>query len=462
MSALYEDLKRYCETYHMIQEGDRIIAGVSGGADSVCLFLLLCKLRKEWLFDLSVIHVEHGIRGEESKEDAAFVKKLCEEAEVPCRMRSVDAPGFAKEHRLSLEEAARGLRYRAFQEYRQELLADGKDARVLLATAHNRGDQAETVLFHLIRGSSMRGLTGIRPVQEGLIRPLLFAPRKEILACLKENGASWREDATNADPAMSRNRLRLDILPMLEELNPEAEAHIAAAAEDLAGWESYLEQETKEALLQCLTAEKPLVIKKADYERYAPLMQQRIVYEAIVLAAGSRKDIERSHVEAVMELMENQSGRQLSLPYDLNAQRIYQGVRLVRLHTGAKKETRGKTPEELQKLIRTRVFDRPENLQIPKKKYTKWLDYDKIKNGLQVRTRRSGDYLQIDDAGGEKTLKKYLIDEKVPGEERGDLPLLCDGKHVVWVIGRRVSAYYKVTDETKRIIEVLYVGGLEQ
>ena len=461
MNTLYENFRNYCKTHQMIQKGDRIIAGVSGGADSVCLFLLLSDLAKEWDFTLFVMHVEHGIRGEESKEDAAFVQRLCAEKSVPCRVAAVDAPGFAKEHHLSLEEAARSLRYRAFQEYRQELLDQEPESRVMVATAHHRGDQAETVLLHLIRGSSLKGLAGIRPVQTGLIRPLLFAGREEILTELKERKAAWREDSTNADTTPARNRIRMQILPQLEEMQPQAAEHIAAAAEDLAEWEAYLEQETKEALAQCLTAERPLVIKKDCYERYAPLLKRRIVYEAVVLAAGSRKDIERAHVEAVMELMDNQSGRQLSLPYDLNAQRIYQGVRLVKLHTGAKKETRGKTPEEMQKLVRMRVFDRPDDLLIPKKKYTKWLDYDKIKDGLQVRTRRSGDYLQIGDSGAKKSLKKYLIDEKVPGEERGDMPLLCDGSHVVWVIGRRVSAYYKVTDDTRRIVEVFYVGGLE-
>lgn len=461
MNALYENFRKYCATHHMIQKGDRIIAGVSGGADSVCLFLLLSDLAREREFTLHVIHVEHGIRGEDSREDASFVERLCAEKGIPCRVVKADAPAFAKEHRLSLEEAARSIRYRAFHEYRASLLSEAPEQRVLIATAHHRDDQAETVLFHLIRGSSLKGLTGIRPVREGVIRPLLFAGREEILAALRERHAVWREDVTNADTAPVRNRLRLKILPQLEELQPQAAEHIAAVAEDLAEWEAYLEKETKEALSQCLTPERPLVIIKDLYDRYAPLLKRRIVYEAIVLAAGSRKDIERAHVEAVMELMENQSGRQLSLPYDLNAQRIYRGVRLVKLHGTAKKETRGKTPEELQELVRMRVFDRPEDLQIPKKKYTKWLDYDKIKNGLQVRTRRSGDYLRIEDGGGTKTLKKYLIDEKVPGEERGDMPLLCDGSHVVWVIGKRVSAAYKVTDETKRIVEVLYVGGLE-
>lgn len=461
MGTLFEDLKDYCKKHDMIQKGDRIIAGVSGGADSVCLFLLLQEWKEKMDLDLSVIHVEHGIRGDESREDASFVQQLCEEAGIPCKVTAVSAPVFAKEHHLSLEEAARSLRYRAFEEYRQELQSETPEKRVLLATAHTRGDQAETVLFHLIRGSSVKGLKGIQSVQSGLIRPLLFAERGDIVAYLKEKNAAWREDPSNTDTTYARNKLRHDVMPVLESICPGAEGHIASAAEDLGELEDYLETETKTALTKCLTAEIPLVIKKEPYETYQTLMKRRIVYEAIAAAAGSKKDIERSHVEAVMDLMENQSGRQLSLPYDVNAQRIYQGVRLVRLHTAAKEQTRGKTPEEMQKLVQMRVFDRPNDLLIPKKKYTKWLDYDKIKNSLQVRTRRSGDYLQIDDTGGKKSLKKYLIDEKVPGEERGDLPLLCDGDHVVWVIGRRVSAYYKVTDETKRIIEVLYIGGLE-
>lgn len=460
--GFYESVRAFCLGHDMIREGDRIIAGVSGGADSVCLFLFLKRLRGEIPFTLSVLHVEHGIRGEESRADARFVTELCAESNVPCKVVPVNAPAYAKEQGLSLEEAARDLRYRAFYTARQEALAGAEDGRVRIAVAHNRNDQAETVLFHLIRGSSIKGLNGMDPVQNELIRPLLAVQRGQIEAYLNAQGVSFRNDGTNEDEAYARNKIRHTVLPALEEINAGAVPHIAAAADDLAQVQAYLTEETERAKEAILERGGHLLIKREEFYRTSPFLRQRVLYDALCEVCGSRRDITREHVAALSGLMENQSGRQLSLPCDVNAQRIYQGIRLVRLRTGVKRMTGGKREEELSTLFTQRIFPTREAGDIPKKKYTKWFDYDKIGNDLQIRTRRSGDYLVVDGSGAKKSLKKYFIDEKIPGEERGAVPLLCDGSHVLWVVGYRVSAYYKVTAGTKQVLEVIFTGGDEQ
>lgn len=469
--GLLERVRDDCKRFDLIREGDRILAGVSGGADSVCLFLLLCALREELKLTLSVVHVEHGIRGASSEADAEFVKGLCESYQVPCVVRHVDVPAYAAKERLSLEEAARDLRYRTFYEELKRLeiseCAEIEPNRsnnpcIRLAVAHNKDDQAETVLFHLIRGSSISGLIGMKKAQNSLIRPLLNISRGEILNYLREQNQEFCEDETNADPAYARNRLRADVLPVLTELNSGAVSHIAQAADELAEVDELLSDLTKRAIELTVDRSDRFLLKKEPFDTLPDLLKRRVLYEALAEVGGSKKDISREHLAALFDLMRKQSGRQLTLPYDVIAQRTYQGIRLVKLHTGAKRELESRKKEDLNELIQTRIFPAHEGLEIPKKKFTKWLDYDKIENTLQVRTRRSGDYLVVDDAGAKKSLKKYLIDEKIPGEERAYLPLVCDGSHVVWVVGHRISAYYKVTAETKRVIEILYIGGLEE
>ncbi len=460
---LKETVKRYILSQDLIRKGDRIIAGISGGADSVCLFLLLLELKDEIGFSLSVIHIEHGIRGDASREDASFVEDLCKQNQIPCTVKHLDVPHFAESEGISVEEAARILRYREFYQLQQQERKAQEDmqCRIRIAVAHNREDQAETMLFHLIRGSSVRGLGGMRPIQNDLIRPLLEISRGEIMQYLTKKGQLYRNDETNEDPSYSRNRIRKDVMPVLRKINTGAAFHMATAAAELAEVQDYLDAETYKAKREMVTEGEQPIIRKEGFSELPLLIQRGVIYEALAEVCGSRKDITRAHVEEIRTLMENQSGRQISLPYNVNAQRIYQGIRLVRLHTGESKDTTGKTKEELQKLIVTRVLDMPEELSIPKKQYTKWFDYDKIKYRPLVRTRLSGDFLMT-GVGEKKLLKKFFIDEKIPGEERQSIPLLCDGSHVVWVIGYRISEYYKITEQTKRILEVTYIGGLKE
>lgn len=445
-------VKEYLLSQDLLREGDRVIVGISGGADSVCLFLLLLELKEELSLTVRAVHIEHGIRGEESLSDQAFVMELCREREVPLQCFREDVPGFAEREKVSIEEGARILRYRCFYRVLQEE-KERAAGRVRIAVAHHREDQAETVLFQLIRGSSLKGLGGMRPLQGDLIRPLLFAGREEILSYLREKGQSFRKDSTNEDTAYARNRIRKDILPVMEKIHQGAARHIAASAEELRELEEYLEAETARAMELAVDFGEEILIRKEALLALPVVLRRSVLYEALGAACGGKKDITRDHVASLLSLMELQSGRQLSLPCRVNAQRTYLGIRLVR-----RKEKTEET-ERLRDLISLRVFPAPGDGVIPKKKYTKWLDYDKIKNTLLVRTRCSGDYLMVDDKGSKKTLKKYFIDEKIPEEIRGTLPLLCDGAHVVWVVGHRISAYYKVTEATKQILEAVYIGG---
>ncbi len=235
------------EKYHMIAPEMRVIAGVSGGADSVCLLDVLEHYRREAPFELLIVHVEHGLRGPESLADAAFVEKLCEKMQLPCRVVHADVHGRMSREGLSCEEAGRVERYRIFQEVCREWGAQR------IAVAHNENDQAETVLWNLARGSGLSGLGGIRPVQGDIIRPLLFTRRKEIEAYLRGAGLSWRTDATNLETDFTRNRIRLIMLPLMEqELNAQAGRHIAEASGRLREAQEYIDRMTDAAARRCI------------------------------------------------------------------------------------------------------------------------------------------------------------------------------------------------------------------
>lgn len=222
-------VESFLEQYHMIEQSDVVVAGVSGGADSVCLLLHLLELKEKLSFTLAAVHVQHGIRGKESLQDAAFVEELCRRYQVQLFRYDYDVPEYAKQHGYSEEEAGRNLRYESFHKALEELGApEGK-----IAVAHNRNDLAETMLWNMIRGSGMRGMAGIPPVRDGIIRPLLHTARVEIENYLKEKGESYCTDATNASLDYTRNRIRNQVLPVLEELNAGVYAHMERLGDDI-------------------------------------------------------------------------------------------------------------------------------------------------------------------------------------------------------------------------------------
>ena len=244
-----EDVRRWMEQEELIQPGDFVLAGVSGGADSVCLLLLLLQLRESMGFSLGAVHVEHGIRGEESDRDAAFVEALCAGDGIGCRVYHVDAPMLAREEGIGLEEAARRLRYEC---YLQEAGRVGA-ARVKVALAHHAEDLAETVLFQLVRGSGVQGLGGMpakRKLAEGvwLVRPLLSVSREQVEEYLQVCGQSYQTDSTNGDLAYSRNRIRHAVLPQLVSVNSQAVQHICQSAAQLSDLCDYLDSEVERIL----------------------------------------------------------------------------------------------------------------------------------------------------------------------------------------------------------------------
>ncbi len=466
---LRQKVQRSVESFRMIRRGDTVIAGVSGGADSVCLLHLLAGLQETYGFSLEALHVEHGLRGEESLADADFTRDLCEMWQIPCRVVHVDAAAEAKRRHLSMEEAARTLRYQAFEDRRAEL------GQAKIATAHHLEDQAETVLMNLARGTGLKGLGGIRPVNGYLIRPLLDAGREEIEAYLQDLGQTWCTDRTNLSDAYTRNLLRHQVLPVLQgEVNSAAFRHIAEAALEAQRTEAFLRDMAGSCMQTTVyLTEDPLRsihIQVDRLEETDPLLQEYILRMAIERLRGGQglKDISREHIRQLRMLSKKDVGRRLELPAGLRAVRDYKEIRLFEAAEVRKEKGGGTTLWEYElpasgsgmleiggRKISWRRLERagvPDPL--PQMRYTKWLAYDTMNGNICLRGRRPGDYLVVTAQGGRKSLKDYLIDCKVPAGRRNAILVAAQGSHVLWVIGLRISEAAKVRSDTKQVLEI--------
>ena len=531
----------------MIEESGCIIAAVSGGADSMCLLEILRELRTKAGFQLRVLHVHHGLR-ESAEGDLEYVAGYCEAAGIPFEAVRVDAAGNAAENGLSVEEAARHLRYEALkraaerwdrenspqsclgerqgsgnmpQSCRRERWDSGNTPNsdcaerqdkentprpgnmyCRVAVAHHLEDQAETVLFNLVRGSRLRGLRGMLPVNGRIIRPLLECSRGEIEEFLRERGIAWREDETNEDVRFARNLLRREVMPLLERINAGAAQHIAKAAEEAAETEEFLRIETGKAMKACretqednsaraerdsqniVNQQSPIIVSIPILLREPPLIRRRVVYEVIAEAAGRKKDLRDVHVQDVLKLAQKNGNGRLDVFGGVQVEKVYDRLIFSATVEPAPPFDR-RWPMDASEYS-CRVFDFDGNLAaVSRKQYTKWFDYDKIGAFPSFRTRREGDRITIDESGRSKSVARYMIDAKIPAELRGRIVLPAAGKEILWVPAGldanarqmsapayvpnglngeaetirssdsgRISASYMVSGRTRRILEI--------
>lgn len=451
----------YMNKNHMTAPGDVVIVGVSGGADSLCLLLVLLQIAKEADISLEVVHVNHGIR-KEASQDEEFVRVLCEQKKLPFHAVHADVEAFAKKEQLSTEEAGRLIRYEAF-----EKALNGRKGKI--AVAHHANDRAETMLFHLFRGTGLRGACGIRPVQGSVIRPLLCIRREEIEQWLKEQHLTFCVDATNEEDLYTRNRIRHHILSYAEnEIVHGAVANMNRAAQQLEEAEDYLEKLTEEAFKRCCAVngveakEITFALEKLCGED--EYLQKRVILQGICMAAGERKDLTQEHVLSVLSLFHAQGNGELHLPYGLCVYKRY-GKGMIQKNASLAKASPIPLPEikvtvpsqyELPSVgcVEFQVFPYVKSACIPQKRYTKWFDYDKITTSLVLRTRKTGDYLTINRQMGQKSLQDYFVDEKLPREKRDQQYVLAAEHHILWVLGFRISEYFKVGEATRTVLQV--------
>ena len=467
---MIERVKKYIRENQLLEAGSMVVAGVSGGADSVAMLHILKSIQKEFGFSLEAVHIHHGIRGKEADRDEALVKKICEEWQIPFQSYHYPVPRLSREWKLGEEETGRIVRKQAFAEEKKKLgfseKREGGMGRFRIALAHNRNDLAETMLHHLARGTGLRGLSGIHPCNGEIIRPVLCLERKEIVYYLEERGIPYITDSSNLSDEYTRNRIRHHILPAMElEINQKTVEHMAETARILASADEYFRKKGKELLKLCRQKEG-YFLDDIFFEEDS-IIREYAVMEGFEQLAGKRKDFTSLHVEQVFSLREKEIGRYICFPKHLRAIRQYGGVLLEKTETQEAPEYTERffeipVPGTLRcsfGIFETKIFPY-KNQKIEEKKYTKWMDYDKIKGSPCVRTRKQGDYLVVNSAGGRKKLNRVFIDEKIPAGLRDQIPVVAAGSEILWIPGGRMNEQYKITSTTGRVLELHYQGGV--
>lgn len=449
---MYEKVKAYVEKYAMLNESDRVIVGISGGADSVCLLCVLQKLREEYGFSMIGVHVNHGLRGADADADETYVARICERAGIPLEIYRVDVKQVSLERGLSAEEAGREVRREAFEK------AMKKYVGTKIALAHHMNDNAETVLLNMMRGTGLKGMAGIRPVNGVYIRPLLGLQRNEIEKYLIENQISYCIDQTNLEDIYTRNRIRNHVVPYMEQhVNEKSVLHIHQLSEQMSDLREYIEAKVMESYGRCVLQEESCKLDISKFQKEDKALKPYILKKLLCAAAGREKDIDAVHVHLLEKLMEQQTGRQVSLPYGMTAVKSYDSL-IIGRDSFSEKENKEKNEPK----ISMRVFEcdkLPDSF--PQSPYTKWFDYDIIKNAVVMRNRESGDYITIDDKGNTQKIKKYFVNAKIPKEQRESVLLAADGNHIMWIVGYRQNQAYQVSEHTKRILEIKIERGKE-
>ncbi|MGI6084415.1 MAG: tRNA lysidine(34) synthetase TilS [Acetivibrionales bacterium] len=460
--SFVEQIKNNILERNLLSRGDKIIVGVSGGADSVCLLKVLLEIKDE--FDLSIlaVHVNHGLRGDESFHDQSYVTELCNNWGISVKTFFVDIKALSKKLEISEEEAGREARYKLFGKVLKNTDAD------YIAVAHHLDDQAETVMHNIIRGTGLDGLCGMSMKQGKIIRPLLNIPRSQIIKYLENNNINFCTDSSNKSFDYTRNRIRNVLFPEINRLFGVDPANQLFKLSTLVSDDrDFLDQETKRAFEAIVLSDSDeLVLSATGLRNLSNAIEKRIIRLAWERINSSRKNLESVHVDQIITLCRNnRTGKKVVLKNDIEVLLSYD--RLIFKKTGKKDywpysyyinmEGFTKVPE-LQAVLEAKVITGG-NLsymgdieQVPENSLVQFFDLDKLDGEAVVRNRLAGDKIRPYKGAGEKKLKDFFIDKKIPGEKREMIPLVARGNRIIWIVGMRTSEDYRARKDTKNVL----------
>ena len=455
---ILQRIAQFIARHQMLPASARVGVAVSGGADSVFLLEALRELAPRWNLHLSVIHIDHGIRGAASHVDAAFVQDLAAHYRLPFHLHEADVPAI----RDNLEQAARNIR----QAYFAQLLSSGTVHRI--ATGHTRSDQAETVLYRLMRGSGLRGLSGILPVTTtGIVRPLLDLDRREIECWLRKRNIPWHEDETNQNRAYARNRLRHEILPLLRgnfnQNLDETLAHMAALAQDE---ESYWNEELNRLAPQS-PKKGPQILFAPELAALPPALARRLIRRAIELAKGNLRQVGYAHIERILEMTRSRTGHDRVRIPGLDVLRSFDWIRVAPQAPkpdGFVFSISPKTCEMVELLtpsarITLQILEKTESSPFCDKvvdelDWERFLSPNSALPGLEVRNWRPGDQYQRVGHSHRQKLKDLFQEARVPLWERCDWPIVTYNESIVWTKRFGAAADFAAGRKSRLVLKV--------
>lgn len=445
-NSFQQKILRTIAKFHMLNKGDKVLVGFSGGSDSMALLYVLDNLRNLLDIKLYALHINHQLRAQAANEDEKFAKATCKKIGVPFLSRKVNVKRFAKKHKLSLEEAARILRYHCLVETAKKFNCNK------IALGHHANDNVETVIINLIRGTGLAGLAGIPPKRDNIIRPLIETDRSEIIEYLKTNKLNYCHDLTNLELGLRRNYIRHKIIPLLEELNPNL-------AETVMRNSQIVRTIDNDIILMAQQAQQT-VLNKSDKGRikldikkllsYNHSIQREIIKEIL-------PTLEFKEIESLLELANKPSGKRLEINPTLSVWKEYNYLHIIK--------NIPKTLEPINKTWKVNIgkatiipnlglelfADFKKDVKMSFDDKSALFDKSQIALPLSIRLRKPGDRF-TPFKGKEKKLKDVLINDKIPVRMRDQLPLLCDANNILWIIGSRRSNIGLITNKTKECL----------
>ena len=464
--SLEQRILDFIYSHRLIEQDTCLLVALSGGPDSMCMLDVLLKLRGELRIQLHIAHLNHQLRGSDSDSDARFIDRLARQLGIPATLATGDVTGYRREKHLSLEEAAREVRYAFLAEAAYSLGTDR------VAVGHTSSDNIETVIMHLVRGTGTAGLVGLKPLVKQrsagseltVVRPLLSVSRAETAEYCREHKLAVRIDSSNLALSSMRNRIRHELLPILTTYNPGIEQAILRLSRIASDDIDFLAIEGKKLWRRIVHIHQGIILlDRKEFLEIHPALKRYLLRMACNKLLGNLKDIETRHIEMIIDSLEKPAGKILNLPRGLKFLIDYQRYLL------------GKDPESLSPLpplngiwqlnipgqstlpgwmVKAEFLDRKQVKMERDNPFCAFLDLDSAGNRLLVRTRRSADRFQPLGMDKQKKLGKFMIDARIPAAWRNYIPLVCCDDQILWVVGWRINDRYRVTKKTKRILNL--------
>lgn len=455
----------------LINYGEGIVVGISGGYDSVCLLHILYSISNELGIKIYPVHVNHMLRGDEALRDENFVKSFCSSLGLEVYIKHIDIAKKAKTEKISLEEAGRNARYEVFS------LVAGERGASKIAVAHSRNDQAETILMRICRGTGLEGLRGMEYKRDNIIRPLLDADRSQIEEYVNGIGVEAVTDSSNLHTDYFRNRIRIDVIPAINIASgSDITENLLRLSKIVVAEDDYLRYNSELYYQKSVLSERKMYteLDLSVLDEIHQSVRLRVLRIAIEKTCGTLNGWGYIHLDKLNNLIENgRTGAQIDLPHGVAAVKSYGSLILKEQGKEHQEQFEKKLiipgETEIQRfglIVKTEIYKFETNkscrefINNNEKVNTKFIDLEKVTamgENLQIRNRRDGDIFKPLKSNGTKKLKEYFIDNKIPREVRSTIPLIALNKDIVWVIGNKISDNYKVTDNTKMVLKITFI-----